>query len=116
MTKSKITSLELAQLARNALLEKKGEDIAIIDVRGLSDITEYYVIATGNNRPHLKALMDECERILNANRPRAHRHAGKPESGWMVADFWDVIVHVFSHDARKNYALEELWRDGKRVE
>ena len=73
MTKTKITSLELAQLARTALLEKKGEEIAIIDVRGLSDITDFYVIATGNNRPHLKALMDECEHILNANRTRAHR-------------------------------------------
>ena len=106
----------MARAAREALLDKKGENITILDVRGISDITDFYVIATGNNGPHLKALMFECENVLGTRRARSYRHAGKPESGWLVADHWDVVVHVFSESARSHYALETLWRDAKIVE
>lgn len=116
MTSEKISSLELARAARTALLDKKGTDVNILDVRGLSDVTDFYVVATGNNNPHIKALWFECESVLEAHRGRAHRHAGKPESGWLVADYWDVVVHVFTPDARRYYALETLWRDAKLVE
>ena len=115
MSEKKLTSLELAQAAREALGEKKGADITILDVRGISDVTDFYVVATGNNHPHLKALMSECERVMDQHRGRAHRHTGKPESGWLVADYWDVVVHVFSQDARRYYAFENLWRDAKHV-
>lgn len=115
MSEKKITSLELALAARDALGEKKGGDIIILDVRGISDITDFYVVATGNNFPHLKALMNECDRVLEQQRGRSFRHAGKPESGWLVADYWDVVVHVFSVEARVHYGFETLWRDAKRV-
>ena len=116
MSKKKIPSIDLARAARKALLDKKGSDVEILDMRGLSDVTDFYVIATGNNNPHLKALWSECEDVLQANRSRAYRHAGKPESGWLVGDYWDVVVHIFSEEARRNYALEILWRDATRVD
>lgn len=115
MTPTKLSSHDLALAARHALEEKQGTDIVILDVRGLSDVTDFYVIATGNNGPHLKALWNECQHVLDEHRGRAHRHAGKPESGWLVADYWDVVVHVFSAEARTYYALETLWRDAKVV-
>jgi ribosome-associated protein len=116
MTAKKITSLELAKAAREALLNKKGSDIVILDVRGISDVTDFYVLCTGNNSPHIKALWHECEVVMHNQRGRAYRHAGKPESGWLVGDYWDVVVHVFTESARQAYALENLWRDAKIVE
>ena len=116
MPTKKITSLKLALAAREALLDKKGTDVVVLDMRGLSDTTDFYVIATGNNGPHIKALWYECEDVMLKERSRAYRHAGKPESGWLVGDYWDVVVHVFTPEARKNYALEDLWRDAKIVE
>lgn len=115
MTDKKIAGLELARAAQQALLDKKAVDVAILDVRGRSDVTDYFVVATGNNNPHLKALMNGCEEILENHRGRSYRVSGKPESGWLVADYWDVVVHVFSEEARRYYALEELWRDAPRV-
>ena len=73
----------------------------IYDVRGSSGLTDFFVVATGAAAPHLKALA----RVL----PKAYRVSGDPESGWIVADFFDVVVHVFSAEARAYYALEKLW-------
>ena len=116
MNDKKPTSTDLAKVAREALLDKKAVNVLVLDVRGISDVTDYFVIATGNSHPHLKALMSECERVLQATRSRAFRVSGKPESGWLVADYWDVVVHIFTPDARGFYGLEALWKDAKIVE
>ena len=107
--------MEKIRIAREALENKKGEDIAVLDVRGLSGITDYYVIATGNSSPHLKALLGEVERQLGESGFPCHRRAGTAESRWMVADYHDFVVHVLSPDQRDKYALEDLWKDAKSV-
>ncbi len=84
-----------------ALEAAKGVDIRTYDVRGKSGITDYFVVATGAAAPHLKALVKAL--------PKANRISGDPESGWIVADYIDVVVHVFSAEARAYYALEKLW-------
>ena len=84
-----------------ALENAKGEDIKVYDVRGKSGITDFFVVATGAAAPHLKALVKAL--------PKAYRTAGDPDSGWIVSDFVDVVVHVFSAEARAYYALEKLW-------
>ena len=84
-----------------ALENAKGEDIKVYDVRGKSGITDFFVVATGAAAPHLKALIKAL--------PKAYRTAGDPDSGWIVSDFVDVVVHVFSAEARAYYALEKLW-------
>lgn len=88
----------------------------ILDVRGISSVTDFYVLATGNNTPHIKALANELDRALAAGGVRAYRRAGTPESHWLVNDYFDVVVHIFSADLREYYALERLWADAKRVE
>ena len=103
------------QEVRKALASKKGEDIIILDVRGLSGITDYYVIATGNSAPHLKALLGEVEKVLGEQGVRCHRRAGTAESQWMVSDFMDLVVHVLSREQRQRYALEQLWKDATEV-
>ena len=110
-----IETLSKIREARNALDAKKGEDIKVLDVRGLSGITDYYVIATGNSSPHLKALLGEVEKVLGLLGVRCHRRAGTAESRWMVADYHDFVVHVLSPDQRERYALEQLWKDAVEV-
>ena len=85
-----------------ALEDAKGQDIRVYDVRGTSGLTDYFVVATGAAAPHLKALVKALPK-------KAYRVSGDPESGWIVADYVDVIVHVFSPEARAYYALEKLW-------
>ena len=96
-----MNSEKQAQDIVSALENAKGEDIKVYDVRGKSGITDFFVVATGAAAPHLKALVKAL--------PKAYRTAGDPDSGWIVSDFVDVVVHVFSAEARAYYALEKLW-------
>ncbi|MBU1693226.1 MAG: ribosome silencing factor [Verrucomicrobia bacterium] len=85
-------------------------------MRGLSSVADFYLVATGLNPPHLKALADELEKALARVGIRCFRRAGTPESGWVVADYLDAVVHIFSSNARVYYALERLWSDAPRME
>ena len=87
---------------QQALADAKGTDIKVYDMRGKSGLTDYFVVATGAAAPHLTALVKALPK-------KAYRVSGDPESGWIVADYIDVIVHVFSPEARAYYALEKLW-------
>ena len=97
-----MNSEEQAKEIAKALEDAKGTDVKIYDVRGKSGLTDFFVVATGAAAPHLKAL-------VKATPGKAYRVAGDPESGWIVSDYIDVVVHVFSAEARAYYALEKLW-------
>ena len=84
-----MTAEQQAQAIAQALEDAKGQDVKVYDVRGKSGLTDFFVVATGAAAPHLKALV----RAIPGD---AYRVAGEPESGWIVADFIDVVVHVFS--------------------
>jgi ribosome-associated protein len=86
-----------------------------LDVRGVSSVTDYYLIATGNNAPQLKALATELGKQLDADGAQRYRKSGTPESGWLVSDYFDVVIHIFSREMREHYALEQLWNDAPRV-
>ena len=101
--------------ARAALEAKKGEDIVLLDVQKLSSVTDYYLIVTGNNGPHLKALAVEVDNALESEGRRCYRRAGKEESKWIVVDYVDFVVHIFAQDSREYYGLEQLWNDAERV-
>jgi len=98
-----MTAEELAEELSKALVDAKGIDVRTYDVREKSTLTDFFVVATGAAAPHLKAL-------ARALPKKAYRVSGDPESGWMVADYVDVVVHVFSAEARAYYALEKLWQ------
>ena len=97
-----MNSEKQAKAIAKALEDAKGTDVKIWDVRGKSGLTDFFVVATGAAAPHLKAL-------VKAIPGKAYRVAGDPESGWIVSDYIDVVVHVFSAEARAYYALEKLW-------
>lgn len=110
-----IDTLKSIKLARTILEDKKGENIVILDVHKLSAITDYYVVCTGNNTRHLKALIEECDRQLSEHGVSAYRQSGTPESAWMILDYIHFVVHVFTDKAREHYALETLWKDAPRI-
>lgn len=105
----------LAPIVR-ALDDKKAEDLVVIDVTGLSSVTDYLVIATGNSEPHLRALRIVVEKVLDeTDAPIAGRDTGN-FSGWVVLDAYQIMVHVFTARKRDAYNLEMLWRDGRRLD
>ena len=109
---SKALALRCRELADN----KKAEKIAILDVRKLSSITDYFVIATGTSEPHLRAIVDEIRDTLaeeNDLRPRATD--GTWPTAWIVLDYFDVIVHVMRAEIRERYDLEALWGDAPKI-
>ena len=109
-----IKATDIATSAAEALDSKKGEDIAIYDVRGVSTVTDYYVVASGFSPPHLKAMFGGVQAELKKKDLRCYRRSGDPESGWMVLDYVDVIIHIFSAETRKYYQIEELWAEVPR--
>ena len=112
-----IEGLELAEACARAADEKQAEDITILDLRGISTITDYFVICSGTSLPHLKAVMREVVgQLRDKHDLRPRTMDGEVESRWMVLDLGDVIVHVFHHEMRPVYSLEDLWSDAKKVE
>lgn len=105
----------LARAARAAAESKKGIDPVILDVRGVSGVTDFYVLVTGTSGPHLKALDAEIGKSLKDTGRPAHRSTGAPDSGWIVRDFLGVVVHLMTAEMRQYYAIEELWGDAPRV-
>ncbi len=109
-------SRKLALLCRELADNKKADDIAVLDVRKVSSVTDYFVIASGTSEPHLRAIVDEITDKLREEhdlRPRAVD--GTLQTAWVVLDFFDVIVHVMRQDVRERYDLESLWGDAPRV-
>ena len=109
-------SRKLAQLCRDLADNKKAEDIVVLDLRKLSSVTDYFVIASGTSEPHLRAISDEITEQLqeeHAEHPRAVD--GSLQTAWRVLDYFDVIVHIMRTDARAKYDLEGLWGDAPRV-
>ncbi|MCX7590769.1 MAG: ribosome silencing factor [Kiritimatiellae bacterium] len=109
-------ALQLAKRAVAILEHKKGRDIVVLDVRGLSDLTDITVIVTGTSPPHLKAMFDELEHSLEREHVRCYRKAGTPHSGWLILDYVDVVIHMFSQKAREYFAIEELLAKARRLQ
>ncbi len=108
-------SLVLAKLARQALIDKKAVDPVVLDVRRLSSVADFYLIATGSSAPHLKAIGEELHHKLQTAHLTRNRRSGEANSGWLVVDCGHIIVHLFLPHTREYYALEELWSDAPRV-
>ena len=109
-------SRKLALLCRELADNKKAEDIVILDVRELSSVTDYFVLASGTSEPHLRAIVDEItEKLRESHQLRPRAIDGTFQAAWVVLDYFDVIVHVMRQDVRDRYDLETLWGDAPRV-
>lgn len=106
---------EQVEVVKTALADKKAVDIRAYDVRGISGFADAFVVATGTAAPHLKALVAGTQAAMKDAGISSYRTSGDPQSGWIVVDYVDVVVHVFSPEARAYYALEKLWEQAKPI-
>lgn len=111
-----MTSLETAKMAVKALDSKKALDIKVIKIQDISAIADYFVIATGTSSTYVKALADEVEAQLDEAGISVSHVEGYRSNSWILLDYVDVVVHVFSDEAREYYDLERLWQDGEIID
>ena len=109
-------SKEMVKLAVKALEDKKGEDIKIIDIQNVSVLADYFIIAGGANPNQVQAMADNVEEELFKAGFEARQVEGYNTANWILMDYNDIIVHIFSREDRLFYDLERIWRDGKVIE
>ena len=106
----------LAERAVWHLLEKKAEDLTILDLRGRSDVCDFYVVATGNSEQQVTALAKHLYNAMVAVGQKAKGTEGMQDGRWALLDFFDVVVHVFRGEAREYFRLEQLWGAAPRLD
>ena len=111
-----MTPKEIALAAVKALDEKKGKEIAAIEITDLTALADFFVIASGTSNTQINALCDAVEKSLKEQGEMPLRREGYRDGTWVLLDYGCVTVHVFSQEAREFYDLERLWRDGKQVD
>ena len=108
--------IELVKKAVEALKDKKAEDVTVIDITGISSVADYFIIANGNNQNQLTAMQDAVDETFYKEGLKAKQIEGNSHSTWILMDYQDIIVHLFSKEDRLFYDLERIWRDGKVIE
>ncbi len=108
-------ALETVKLCCRTLDDKKAGDLTVLDVGEQSSITDYLILATATSEPHLRALRVELEKTLDAAKVRILGMESAQDSGWLVVDAFDVMIHLFNVETRERYGLERLWRDADEV-
>jgi len=105
----------LIELARQALDEKQGEEIVVMDLRKFSSIANFFIVCSGNSDRHVRALADHVIEKLRQEKVKAYHVEGLEEGRWVLVDFSDVVVHVFYRETRQFYNLERLWGNAPRI-
>ena len=110
-------SLEPVDIARqivDLLADRQAEDVLLLDIRKITDFADFFVIATASNARHMRALAETLYKEIPP-KTGGKRHEGDSDSGWILLDYGDVIVHLSSPELREHYALEELWSEATSV-
>lgn len=110
-----ITSKQIAVLAREAAVEKKANEATILEMKGLSSVTDYFVIASGSSNVHIRTIANAIEERLDKERVKISHIEGYKVARWVLLDYGDVIIHIFCEAARSFYDLEGLWADAKVI-
>lgn len=106
-----MTQKEIAIQLAKILDEKKGKEILVLETDGVTSLADYFVIATGASAPQLKAMADACEKSMKEADVMPHHIEGHRGGTWILQDYGDVILHLFSEEAREFYSLDRLWAD-----
>ena len=109
-------SQELANICAEVIYRQKGEEIVLLNIAELSDVADYFVIATATSPVHIKAIANEIEHSLRKAGVRVHHIEGLSALKWVVLDYLDVIVHIFLPQTREFYSLEDYWADAPQEE
>ncbi len=111
-----MSSKDILKTAYEAISDKKGENTRIIDISKVSVIADYFIVTNGSNVNQVQAIADSVEEKLLETGVKLKQVEGNNNSGWILMDFGDVIVHVFSKEERFFYDLERIWSDGTNIE
>ena len=106
---------EYCKVAVAALEDRKAEDVRVIDIREVSTVADYFILATGSNQNQIQAMRDACDEALYRAGMTVRQVEGNSNSTWILMDYGDIIVHIFSREDRLFYDLERIWSDGKEV-
>lgn len=115
MKGSPVPASDLVRLCSRALDDKKAIDLRVLDVSEQSSITDFLIVASATSEPHLRALRVELEKVIDASHTRIVGMETAQESGWLVVDAFDVMIHLFLPEVRERYRLENLWKDAREV-
>jgi ribosome-associated protein len=110
-----VTAQRKAQRAARAALDRKALDLVMLDVQGLSGVTDFFLVCSGRSTTHLKSITDAIREELKEDGVRPLHTEGTTDSGWILLDYGDVLMHVFLEDTRAYYALERLWGDAPSI-
>jgi ribosome-associated protein len=110
-----LSGTKIAEIAANSALDRKALDIVILDLRGLSAFTDYFVICSGTSDTHVEGIAQNIEDELHEQNTKLWHREGTKKSSWILLDYIDVIVHIFLNDAREFYSLERLWGDAPKT-
>lgn len=111
-----MTSKEILDFTTKAISDRHGEDTEAYDMRGISILADYYVVTSAGSNRQLHAIANAIVEEAHENNYTDYRIEGTRDSNWLLIDLGDVVVNIFTADAREFYNLEKLWADGKRVE
>ena len=109
-------TIDLVKKIVEALEDKKAEDITVLDIGEVSSIADYFIIANGNNANQLTAMEDAVDEAMYTNGVHQKQVEATGNSTWILMDYQDIIVHLFSKEDRQFYDLDRIWRDGKVVD
>ena len=109
-------SKEMAAIACRALENKKGQDVTVIDISGVSCLADYFIICTGTSNTQVRALAEAVEEALSKAGEEPHHIEGHRGGQWTLLDYSAVVIHVFTEEGRAFYDLERLWSDAKPVD
>lgn len=107
--------LNLSKAIYKVLDDRKAQDLVVLSVKGISPISDYFIICTGTSTTHMNALADHVRKELSALGVQLRHKEGKDTGGWLLMDYKDVIVHIFSRDMRDYYGLERIWSDAALI-
>ena len=112
-----MTPKEIALTAAKALDDKKGQEIKVLETAGLTTLADYFVLCSATSAPQIRALSEECEKVMKEQAGEEPHHVEGHRGGtWVLMDFSGVVVHIFNEEAREFYDLERLWSDATPVD
>jgi ribosome-associated protein len=109
-------AIDRACLCAQVAADHKARDIVVLDMRGITPLYDFFVIATGHSRRQIHTLAEETDAALRAEGDRRLAIEGYEASKWVVQDYGDIVVHVFDQESRSYYSLEELWADAPHID
>ncbi len=115
MEQERIQQLKIVQEICQAIADKKGMNTLVLDVTGISSMADFFIIAEGNVDRHIKAISEHIQGVCKKYGIRTKKQAGISGGEWIVLDFQDIVIHLFTPDMRHKYRLEEIWNAGKIV-